>query len=178
MRVTVVYESIFGNTHRIATAIQRGAAQHAAVTLSSVSDRSIPLTDADVIVIGGPTHAFGMSTPATRGEAVSWTTKPERRVRLDAGAPALGVREWLEAHPVLPPRFATFDTRSASVRNLPGSAARRIDRRLRSRGLERVTPPMSFYVSSDNALLEGEEDRAYEWGAWVAALTDTLVAAE
>jgi hypothetical protein len=171
MRVVVVYESVFGNTRRIAAAIERGASEHATTRLSSVGARAIEdCSDADLILIGAPTHALGLSTPATRAEAVAWTHRPERHVSLDAGEPRTGLRDWLETRPRLPARFAAFDTRAASMRHLPGSAARRIDKRLRSRGLERIAPPENFYVSADSALLDGEEDRAYEWGFRVAAL--------
>ncbi|MCU1543603.1 MAG: hypothetical protein JWM50_1468 [Microbacteriaceae bacterium] len=177
MRIVVVYESIFGNTRQIATAIQRGASEHASVRIASMGSRSLDgIADADLILLGGPTHALGLSTPTTRAEALSWTLQPERHVSLDAGEPRTGIREWLGSHPQLPAQFAAFDTRAASMRHLPGSAARRIDKHLRSRGLARVTAPASFYVSARSALLDGELDRASDWGSRIAALADRALA--
>jgi hypothetical protein len=169
MRIVVVYESVFGNTHRIASAIELGARQAASTRLVSVGDRaSDDVADADILVLGGPTHAFAMSTPGSRSEAVAWTRDPKRHLALDGGEPTGGIREWLDGETLLPPRFATFDTRVQSMRHLPGSAARSADRRLRALGITRLAPPTSFYVSSDNELLPGEEDRARAWGEQLA----------
>ena len=165
MRIVVVYESVFGNTHRIAAAIEHGARRGASTRLVFVGERATKdIADADVVVLGGPTHAFSMSTPASRSQAVAWTLDPKRHLSLDAGEPVGGVREWLDAQVIFPPRFAAFDTRASTMRHLPGSAARAIDRRLRARGVDRVCAPMDFYVSPDNELLPGEEERARIWG--------------
>jgi len=169
MRIVVVYESIFGNTHRIAAAIERGARDHASTRLVSVGDRAAEdVAAADIVVLGAPTHAFSLSTPASRHQAVVWTRDPERDLALDAGEPVTGIREWLDAHPHLPSYFACFDTRAQSMRRFPGSAAKSIDRRLRSNRLIQLASPRSFYVSSENALLPGEEDSAYAWGEHLA----------
>ena len=169
MRIVVVYESVFGNTHRIASAIEQGARQAASTRLVSVGDQaSDDVADADVLVLGGPTHAFAMSTPGSRNEAVAWSRDPKRSLHLDGGEPAGGIREWLDGEILLPPRFATFDTRAQSMRHLPGSAAKGADRQLRSRGVTRLAPPTSFYVTSDNELLPGEEERARAWGEQLA----------
>jgi hypothetical protein len=169
MRIVVVYESVFGNTHRIAEAIEQGAEQVANTLLLSVEDRAAgDVTDADVVVVGGPTHAFTLSTPSSRSEAVAWTTDPKRHLELDAGAPTTGVREYLDNGPALPRLFASFDTRAQSMRHFPGSAARGIDKQLRASGHTRLLSPASFYVSASNRLQPGEEQRAREWGQQLA----------
>jgi hypothetical protein len=169
MRIVVVYESVFGNTHRIAAAIERGIRQHASARLVSVGSRAVDdIAAADVVVLGAPTHALSLSTPTTRRQAVDWANDPLRDLTLDSGEPVTGMREWLEGHPHLPAHFVGFDTRAQSMRHFPGSAAKVIDRRLRSRGLWQLSPPTSFYVSSENALLPDEEARAYAWGEHLA----------
>ena len=178
MRMIVVYESVFGNTHRIAAAIEHGARQYASTRLVSVGElASEDIASADALVLGGPTHAFSMSTPASRRDAVAWTRDPKRGLYLDAGVPTSGIREWLAAQSSLPGRFATFDTRAVSMRHFPGSAAKKADRELRFRGLSRMDSPMSFYVSSDNVLLPGEEERATAWGEKLARTSSASVAA-
>jgi len=168
MRIVVVYESIFGNTHRIAAAIEQGAREAASTRLVSVGARAADdVADADMLVLGGPTHAFTMSTPGSRDEAVSWTNDPKRGLHLD-GETTSGIREWLAGTPLLPAEFATFDTRAQSMRHLPGSAAKAADRQLRARGATRIAPPTSFYVTADNELVPGEEDRARAWGQHLA----------
>jgi len=178
MRIVIVYESIFGNTHRIAAAVEQGVRHAATTSLISVSEPAVAaLSSADVLVLGGPTHAFSMSTPASRREAVSWAHDPNRHLSLDSAEPISGIREWLDNDVALPPLFATFDTRVASMRHLPGSAARAADKELRSRRLKRLAPPTSFYVSSHNDLLPDEEERARSWGEQLARASVATVSA-
>ena len=72
MRALVVYESMYGNTHQIAEAIARGLRSAYAVQVVSVA--SAPdehVGRYDLVVVGGPTHARGMSRPDTRQSAIS-----------------------------------------------------------------------------------------------------------
>jgi menaquinone-dependent protoporphyrinogen IX oxidase len=87
MRALVVYESMYGNTHRIAEAIARGLRPAYAVRVVSVAGaRYEHVGRYDLIVVGGPTHAHGMSRPDTRQGAIS-----APRVKADQLPPA-GVR--------------------------------------------------------------------------------------
>ena len=62
MRAVVVYESMYGNTRRVADAIGAGLGTVFDVTVVPVSQASpVVLADADLVVVGGPTHAHGMS---------------------------------------------------------------------------------------------------------------------
>jgi hypothetical protein len=159
MVALVVCESLFGNTRAVADAIADGL-RGAGVPTAVVEVRSAPdtLADVDLLVVGGPTHAFGMTRATTRHSAV------------EQGAPALsaerGVREWLAD--VRLPRglaVAAFDTR-VKVRGMPGSAAKGIVRRLRSQGARVVRPPESFWVDgTPGPLTEGEVARARSWAA-------------
>ena len=57
MRVVIVYESMFGNTHLIADAIAEGLAPGNEVTVVPVAQAGRELLDgADLVVAGGPTH--------------------------------------------------------------------------------------------------------------------------
>ena len=61
MRALVVFESMFGNTEKIAGAVARGLQQEG-VDTGLVEVRSAPRhlpADLDLLVVGGPTHAFG-----------------------------------------------------------------------------------------------------------------------
>lgn len=173
MKFFIVYESVFGNTRRIAHAVERGLRGHAQTTIGSVEHvRPEETAGYDVLVAGGPTHAFSMSTPSTRHDAVGWTQDGKHSVHLVDGEPTTGIREWVAGAGSLPPTFAAFDTRADSMRRLPGSAARRLTKRLRARDLRPLAPPTNFYVSSASELLDGEEDRAEAWGA---SLADTFL---
>ena len=164
MKALVVYESLWGNTERVAEAIAAGLRESMEVDLVTVDEAPTALgPDIGLVVAGGPTHAFSMSRPATRTDA------------LNRGAdrnPQLGLREWLDKLPVgqHSQRIATFDTRVAKVRHLPGSAARAAAKVARRHGFLRADDVESFYVDDvEGPLLNGELDRATAWARQIAA---------
>jgi flavorubredoxin len=161
MRALVVYESMFGNTREIARAIGDGLASMMSVEVQEVGVAP-PLLDDDVdlLVVGGPTHAFGMSRSRTRADAAKQAGHPV----ISAGD---GLREWVELVSGKS-AVATFDTRIAKPR-VPGSAARSAERRLRRRGFRTATKAASFYVQgTPGPLSPGETDRARHWGERLA----------
>lgn len=162
MRAYVVYESMFGNTAVIGRAVADGLRHHLEVESYDVSEGP-PVTGTDLLVVGGPTHAFSMSRTATRQDAVAQGAEAD---------PQFGLREWIDDLPAgSDASCAAFDTRVEIVRRLPGSAAKAAAKVLRNRGYQPITRPESFYVKDvAGPLLDGEEDRARVWGSQLAAL--------
>jgi hypothetical protein len=162
MKALVVYESMFGNTAQVARAVASGLSEHGDVRLVEVATEAGIVEPFDLVVIGGPTHAFSMTRPSTREDAI--------KQGASQGSTAVGIREWLErldspGRP-RPEAIATFDTRVNKVRHLPGSAAKGAARLAHKLGLEVAAKPESFYVGDvSGPLLEGELDRAQGWGA-------------
>lgn len=160
----VVYESMYGNTQQIALAVAEGLSASLTVTVTEVGDaaETIP-ADIGLVVVGGPTHAFGMTRPATRSDAA---TKAGRAVI----SARRGIREWIEQlAPGSSTAFATFDTRVYRPR-VPGSAAKKARKALASKGLPQAADPETFYVmGADGPLKDGERDRAKAWGERLAA---------
>ena len=159
-RAVVVYESMFGNTRTIAEAVAEGLASHMPTDLCEVG-AAPSAVDADVglLVVGGPTHAFGLSRPATREDAT-------RQAGGHVVSQGIGLREWLETLPRGDGRVAaaTFDTRIDHPR-VPGSAARKAEKRLRRLRYPVAVGAESFYVTgTPGPLLEGELQRAKGWG--------------
>lgn len=160
--VLVVVESEFGNTRKIAEAVIDGLARRPGGCGELIPvDRAAAVLPASVrlIVVGGPTHAFGMSTPTSRGAAARQGAELTR-----------GIREWIiELHPKPDCSATTFDTRQTSMRHLPGSAARRAAKALRHKGFPEADPPQNFYVTGTSGpLADGELDRARAWGEHLA----------
>ena len=63
MRAVVVYESMFGNTHAIADAIGKGLEPVDNVVVVPVAEAGRErLGDADLLVVGGPTHFHAIFT--------------------------------------------------------------------------------------------------------------------
>jgi hypothetical protein len=175
MKALVMYESMFGNSERVARAVAEGLAEHGEVVVRDVTSSrtgEVP-DDVDLLVVGGPTHAFSMSRLNTREDAI--------RQGAGQGLASKGLREWLGG---LAPDLhrlpcAAFDTRISRARHLPGSAARSAARALRRRHGRMVVAPESFYVDDVSGPLVIEEvARAREWGRSVAvALLDDHVGA-
>jgi hypothetical protein len=163
MRALIVVESWFGNTLAVANAVAEGLGEFMTVDVRTVDEAPAQLTeDVDLIVVGGPTHAFGMSRPNTRRDAA-------QQAGVTAGTER-GIREWLTSSPVGVQRAAAFDTR-IDKRWVPGSAARGILRRLRKLGATLVTGPQSFRVTGTSGpLAPGELDRARRWGEQLATV--------
>ena len=166
VRALVVYESMFGNTEKVAAAVARGLQAEGVETGLVEAQHATTLlpTDLDLLVVGGPTHGFSMSRTSTRADAVRQGA-PEQRTRL-------GIREWLETvqcDPAHAPRVATFDTRVTKVRWLPQAAAASAARAARKRGLEVVGKPHGFLVEDLRGPLVGHElEHAVAWGEQLA----------
>jgi hypothetical protein len=59
MRAVVVYESMYGNTREVASAIGAGLETAFEVSVVPVSEAGPEgLADADLVVVGGPTHMY------------------------------------------------------------------------------------------------------------------------
>lgn len=161
MRALVVYESMFGHTEALAWKIgeEIGALMPTDVMEVGAAPDMVP-ADVTLLVVGGPTHAFGMSWPSTRRDAAGWSEEVISRGR--------GIREWLGALPgsVTGADAATFDTRATM--SITGSAARVAGRRLDRLGYRILVAPASFRVTAiSGPLVGGELDRAREWGRTV-----------
>jgi hypothetical protein len=166
MRVVIVYESMYGNTHHVATAIGDGLADVADVVVVPVERAEPPILEsADLLVVGGPTHVHGMSRPSTRKAAVEAADKHESGLELDPDAEGPGLRDWFDQRDSIDMAAAAFDTRMHGPPALTGRASKGIARNLRHRGASLVAEPESFLVTKDNHLEDNEAEHAREWGA-------------
>jgi len=127
------------------------------------------LGDADLLVVGGPTHFRGMSRAFTRKWAASTAQKPGNDLVLDRDAEGPGARDWLVSLGHGRTKVAAFDTRFTGPALLRGRASKAISRTLRRHGFEVVAKPESFFVNLKNHLEPGEEARARDWGKRLAA---------
>ncbi len=169
MRALVVYESMYGNTRRVAEAICEGLRSSGTDAVAApVAEAPSRLAEFGCVVVGGPTHAWSMSRASTRRSAVEAAAKPTSQLQVEPGADGLGLREWLDGVDALATCVAAFDTRMKAPWCLTGRASRAIARRLRKRGADVVRPPRSFFVHRDNTLVEGQLADAREWGDWLA----------
>jgi hypothetical protein len=158
MRAVIVVESIWGNSRLIGEEIAAGLGDGSTNLADAASAPSVLDPDVDLLVVGGPTHAFSMSTERTRKSA---------RQQGAEHIPERGIREWIEAHqsPRRAIAVATFDTRVVSPR-LPGSAAKKAMKRLVALGYRPIAEPETFGVHGyTGPVADGELERARRWGA-------------
>jgi hypothetical protein len=172
MRAVVIYESMYGNTHQVAEAIGTGLASGFEVSVVPVAkaDQDM-LADADLVVVGGPTHVHGMTRASTRQAAATAAEKPAAGVTLEPAALRPGLREWLDSlgKSKVHAKAAAFDTRMDGPAAFTGRASKGVGRALRHHGYELVAEPESFLVTKENRLVPAEGDRARTWGAGLAA---------
>ncbi len=175
MRVLVVYESMFGSTRQIAEAIGAGLTADTDGVVVGVAAAPTSLDDFDLVVVGGPTHAWGMSWPSTRRSTTMRAEKQRSGLVLEPGAnTGPGVREWLQSAGGAHARAAAFDTRINSPVLFTGRASKGIARQLARHGLSMVVPPESFLVDKESHLLPGELERARTWGATLTTMVDRV----
>jgi hypothetical protein len=170
MRALVVYESMYGNTHVIASNIADGLRETHEVTLVPVTAATAELVaQADLLVVGGPTHMHGLSTSSSRQLAVKSAARSEGRPALDPDAGGLGLRDWFGRLASRQALAAAFDTRLVGIPVVTGRASRSISRLLKRHGYFLVVPAESFLISRENLVVDGETSRARRWGVALGA---------
>ena len=153
MNSIVIYASHFGNTRAIAEAIAKGLRSRGTVRVFAAEDVGAALPEkADLVVIGGPTEAHGMTQPLA-----------DLLSRLGPDA-------------LLDIAVIGFDTRLRWPRWLSGSAGADITEKLHQAGALVIAPAESFFIkgaagtggSKTATLQDGELERAAAWGASLA----------
>ncbi len=151
MNTLVIYDSVFGNTEKIARAIGDAiSSQDSVATLPVSQVTTEKLRGLDVLMIGSPTRGF---------------------------RPTEAISKFLNALPknhLAGIRVAAFDTRwalesidSGFTRFIVGKggyAANTIAKSLEKKGAQLIAPPEGFFVTGiEGPLQDGELDRAANW---------------
>lgn len=166
MKVLVVFESMYGNTAAVARAIAEGL-QPAVDDVTALGVNEVDPQDVsayDLVVVGGPTHAHGMSRATTRLTAIEDAART-----YDEPTEGEGLREWIDRLHGDGRVAAAFDTRIDAPAALTGSASKGIAKRLRGRGFRLMLDRESFLVTKQNTLVDGELERARAWGVRLAS---------
>lgn len=154
MTTLVVYDSRYGNTEKVATAVGRGiGAGIAARPIAEVDPTTLPALD--LLVVGSPTQG---------------------------GQPSAALRAWLGRIPqsgLASAKVAAFDTRMPlkeqifplrALMGIIGFAAPRILAALKTSGGTVAAAAEGFIVEGrDGPLREGELERAARWGGGLTA---------
>jgi flavodoxin len=143
MKTLVIYDSQFGNTRLLAEEIGHVLEAQSTVKILPAAETDAWLfREADLLVLGGPTVAHGLS--------------PAMQHLLESAPPCASGADR--------PQVLAFDTRLRWPKWLSGSAADKIAHHLADRGYTLLAPPASFLVQdSKGPLAEGEQARAVAW---------------
>ena len=163
MKAVVVYESLWGNTARIARAVAEGLGSGAQALSTDEASPDV-MKDVDLVVAGAPVLGFSLPTDKMRESigASPSTTPPDLS--------HASMRSWLDSVPKGSGRFAAFETR---IWWSPGGATKGIERGLARVGYEPLDHAHRFMVTGRyGPLREGETDLARTWGADLAKAMD------
>ncbi|MBI5037795.1 MAG: flavodoxin domain-containing protein [Candidatus Kerfeldbacteria bacterium] len=139
MKVVLVYDSVFGNTSKIAHAIY-GALGKTAKIIKAWEFQPAMIQSADLVVMGSPINVW----------------RPTKNM--------LEVFVKLKGVDLSGIAVATFDSRYDKW--WAGTACTRIAHELQSHGAELIAKPEHFIVlGHEGPLRNGEEERAKAWGA-------------
>jgi flavodoxin len=147
MRTLVVYDSLHGNTEKIAEVIG-GAIDHEVQTLRIGEVNMSELKELDLLIVGGPTHA---------------------------GRASENMKEFLNKIPkstLKGTNVAAFDTRIPSKWvKVFGFAASKIANKLKKKGGILIGDPEGFFVEdTEGPLRECELERAAVWAKGICKL--------
>ncbi len=145
-KAMVIYDTKFGNTEKIAKALAEGMTKKG-VEADCINVKEVQigrLNEYDLLAVGGPTHAFGLSKPMK-----------------------ILLKE-LEGTDLHGKKAFAFDTKLKS--KFAGSAGKKIEARLEKLGMNVVRPHASAVFNSKEARLEeGAEETFRQIAADIAA---------
>jgi flavodoxin I len=142
MKALIVYDSVYGNTEKIARAIAEAITPSGEVKVLRAGEANpSELAAIDLLIVGSPTHA-GRPVPAIQDLLNKVTQQSLKGINV-----------------------AAFDTRSqAKLARLFGNAAGRIAGNLKRKGGTLIASPEGFFVTGTKGpLREGELERAAAW---------------
>jgi flavodoxin I len=148
MKTLIVYDSVYGNTEKIARAMSEAITPSGeAKVLRAGEANPSELESLDLLIVGSPTHA-GRPTPAVQDFLNKMTQQSLKGIKV-----------------------AAFDTRATSkFAKIFGNAAGRIARHLTKKGGVLNTSPEGFFVTGTKGpLKEGELERAVAWAKGILA---------
>jgi len=142
MKILIIYDSVFGNTEKIAQTIGNAVGSQKDVQILRVSDvKPEQLMGLKLLIVGSPTHG-GRPTSAIRDFLNKVSESVIRGINV-----------------------AAFDTRfSTRLVRIFGYAAGRIADSLKRNGGTLIVSPEGFFVKGkEGPLKEGELERAASW---------------
>jgi hypothetical protein len=162
MGTLVIVESHFSNTWSIGEAIAGALPDATLLRVDNAPKRIDP--SVNLLILGAPTHAFTLSSAASRTSALERKTAGAQAARRGGfHASSIGLREWI-AEATIPKtaKVLTFDTCVAGAGTLFGQAAKKAVARLVANGVN-AQYGSTFWVTGADQLRAEETERAAAW---------------
>ena len=151
MKVLVVFDSVFGNTQKVAAAIGEGIGVHTEVEVCEAGTFSQEkLQGLGFLIVGSPTRGF-RPTPLIVNLLKNLPENSLQGIKVAA----------------FDTRISLSDIKSAPLRFIVktgGYAAKPISKMLTEKGGKLILPPEGFFVADEQGpLKDGEPERAAGW---------------
>ncbi len=149
MRILILYDSLYGNTEKIALAIgDTTKLEHQTNIIKVDHNTTVDLQEVDLLILGSPTHGGRYTEPVKK-----FIDKLPKNVFVNL-------------------KVATFDTSFPTtnmgfflnnVAKIFGNAAPRIAKSLAKKGLTIIDSNIFYVLGKEGPLQEGEIERAKKW---------------
>jgi flavodoxin I len=151
MKSIVIYDSMYGNTEKIARAIGKVMQTRGAVRVISIKEASLAdVKGTDLLLVGSPTQAFNM-LPAVKTWLKNLPKGSLTGIKVAAFDTRMDVKK-------VNNKFLTF------MESFSGYAAEKIGKALVNKGGSPVVKPEGFFVDgSEGPITTGELKRAEQW---------------
>jgi len=151
MKLIIVYDTIYGNTQRIAEAIKEGLGSGHESELVRVEEAKTDMIEnTDVLIVGSPTHG-------------GWFSESVKTFLDTLSAESLRGIYASSFDTSIPSEDQKFLIKSLT--KLFGNAAPRISKELRQKGATVIGSEIFFVLGRKGPIKEGEIERAREWAA-------------
>lgn len=151
MKALIIYDSRFGNTKKVAEAINKGISSKGTSRMKHASDWSnSDLREIDLLVIGSPTHG---GHPSDQVKPVLDRIPDDALKGCKAAAFDTSIRP---------------DDQNFFIKNFAkmfGNAAPRIAKQLEKKGAEVLAAESYWVLGNEGPLEKSEDKRAEKWGA-------------
>lgn len=150
MKILILYDSLFGNTEKIAYAIgETTKVYHETSIVKADQNTRSDLRDVQLLIIGSPTHGGQFTEP---------------------------IKKFIDSLPkdsLIDLKVATFDTSFPTTNmgffmnklaKIFGNAAPRIAKKLAKKGATIIDTKIFYVLGKEGPLKEGEIERAKNWG--------------
>lgn len=149
MKALIVYDSLYGNTERIANAIgEKLSSYHDTKTIKVIKANPNDIDGIDILIIGSPTHGGRFTDPIKTfiGLLPEKELQAIKTLTFDTSFPTTNMGFFIN-----------------HIVKIFGNAAPRLSKELKKKGANVIDSKTFYVLGKEGPLQEGETERAKEW---------------